>query len=50
MDKRKMEPVSVSFAPDWKAWLDKQVEKGNFRNRSHAIEEGLKILKQNLNP
>lgn len=31
-------------------WVDKRVESGFFRNRSHAIDYGLYILKKRIEP
>lgn len=29
-------------------WLDEKVEDGRFRNKSHAFEEGIRILKKRV--
>jgi len=38
--------VSVTLDQKLVEWIDKLVEKGLFRNRSHIIEEALKFMKK----
>jgi Arc/MetJ-type ribon-helix-helix transcriptional regulator len=43
LEGRKMKRVRVftTLREDVEQWIQKEVEKGRFRNRSHAIEYGL---------
>jgi Arc/MetJ-type ribon-helix-helix transcriptional regulator len=38
--------VSVTIDQKLVEWIDKLIEKGLFRNRSHIIEEALKFMKK----
>jgi len=38
--------INVTVDPILLAWLDKKVDEGVFRNRSHAFDAALKLLKK----
>jgi len=38
--------VSVTINEEFVKWIDSLIEKGLFRNRSHAIEEVLRFAKK----
>ena len=38
--------VSVTMDQKLVEWMDRLIEKGLFRNRSHVIEEALKFMKK----
>lgn len=44
------ETTSFSHTPGWKGWINDQVQKGNFRNKSDVIESALKMLKEKTDP
>lgn len=43
---KKVFPVSLST--DMIEWIKQQVEKGNFRNRSHVVEQALEKMRKKM--
>ena len=38
--------ISVTVGEDKNKFLDSEVKKENYRNKSHAVEEAIKLLKE----
>ncbi len=44
------ETTSFSHTPGWNGWIQAQVKKGDYRNKSDVIESALKELKDKIDP
>ncbi|MGD6810115.1 MAG: ribbon-helix-helix domain-containing protein [Candidatus Bathyarchaeia archaeon] len=42
------ERLTVTVQPELIKWLDTQIEKGNFADRSHAVQFSIRKLKEQI--
>ena len=49
-EKENLVKVSITTDPELVAWIDKQIEKRVYRNRSHAFDVAGHLLMDNASP